>query len=77
MHQLLDIAGNAVQAAPVMSGTGAMGDAIPSSLDWTNVVSGIADLVGNPFVLLAIVAVFVLRFFPRMLKALFSATRSR
>jgi hypothetical protein len=49
----------------------------PTTLTWALVESGVSDLLGQPVILAAIVFVLSLRFGPRVVKAMLSATRGR
>jgi hypothetical protein len=49
----------------------------PSGLTWALVTTGVTDLLGQPVILAAVVFILSLRFGPRSIKALLSATRGR
>jgi hypothetical protein len=50
---------------------------IPAALDWASVLTGVGDLLGNGLVLAAVSAALALRFAPRIMGAIFRATRSK
>lgn len=50
---------------------------IPVDLDWDTVLASIGDLLGNPLVIAGVAASLALRFAPRIMRAVKSATSGR